>query len=258
MILTVHIDNRVITLAVYDGEKQRVSTSVGTDLCGTSDQYAAVLYAVLGFSGIDTDTLEGAVISSVVPSLTPVLRRAVERLCGHAPLVVGAGIKTGLNLRLDSVGTVGSDFICNAVAALQEFKPPLVVIHLTNATTFAAIDDKGVFIGRSILPGVESSLEHLCKSSAQLPDVSFDTDAALLGKNTADAIRSGILYSSLCLLEGMFNRYQQALGGQAQGIVTGTELAQILCERCAEPLLYRPQLLHDGLRLLYAKNRKNT
>ncbi len=256
MVLTIHIDNREISLGVYEGGNQQASSSIGTDLCGTSDQYAAAMQGVLAFHGIQTAYLDGAALSSVVPALTHTLKKAAQRLCGKTPLVVEAGIKTGLNLRLDNLGTVGSDFICNAAAALKRFQPPFVLIQLAGATTFTAIDASGALIGRSILPGVESSLEHLCKSSAQLPDVSFDPKAMLLGRGTGDAIRSGILYGTISMLEGMLARYRGVLGEQAKAIVTGGSLAKTVCRCWSEEAVYQSHLLHQGLYLLYLKNQK--
>mgnify|MGYP001195757890 CR=1 FL=1 len=254
MILTIHVDNRIITLAGYDGEKQTTFSSVGTDPLATADQLAAAMHTVLFFRGMDMDAIEGAVISSVVPSLTHTLQRAVERLTDGKVLVVGAGMRTGLNLRVDSAGMVGSDFIATAVGALHEFAPPLVIINMVGATTFSAIDQNGVLIGRSILPGVESTLEHLCRSSAQLPLVSFDVHAPVIGRGTVDAIKSGALYGALSMLDGMTERYLGQLGENANVVATGG-IASVLAPLCRYPVHYRPYLLHDGLRILYQKNR---
>ncbi len=254
MVLTVHIDNRILSLAAYDGEKQAVYTSIGTDPLATADQLAAAMHAVLSFRGIDTDAIEGAVISSVVPSLTRTAQCAAGQLAAGKVLVVGAGMRTGLNLRVDSAGTVGSDFIATAIGALHEFAPPLIVINLAGATTFSAIDKDGVLVGRSILPGVESALEHLCQSSAQLPLVSFDAHAPLIGRGTVDAIKSGALYGAISMLDGMTARYIAELGESASVAATG-EIAGVLAPLCSHTVLYRPRLLHDGLRLLYQKNR---
>ena len=254
MILTIHVDNRIITLAGYDGKKQIAATSVGTDPLATADQFAAAMHNVLFFRGMDMDAIEGAVISSVVPSLTHTMKRAVERLTTGKVLVVGAGIRTGLNLRVDSAGMVGSDFIATAVGALQEFAPPMIVINMVGATTFSAIDKNGVLICRTILPGVESALEHLCQSSAQLPLVSFDAHAPVIGRGTVDAVKSGALYGTLSMLDGMIERYLDKLGEHSNVVATGA-IAEVLAPLCRQPIQFRPHLLHDGLRLLYQKNR---
>lgn len=254
LILTIHIDNRTISLGVYAGEKRIVCTAIGTDLTATPDQYAASIHTVLAFLKADTDALEGAVISSVVPALSGILQAAAKQLCSGKVLVIGAGIKTGLNLRLDSAGTVGSDFICNAVAALQVYAPPLVVVHLAGATTLTAIDAQGILIGRAVLPGIESSLAHLCQASAQLPDISFDPRAPLIGRSTADAIKAGAFYGTVSMLEGMLERYVCALGKGCTIVATG-ELVPHFLPVCRPEIVYRPNLLHDGLYLLYQKNR---
>lgn len=251
--LTLHIDNRAISLAVYEGRRALAFTDMGTDPRMTADQYAACIRQLLELRRADTDPLEGAVISSVVPPLTPVLQRAVAQLTSGPVRLVGPGVKTGLDIRLDRAAAVGTDFICCCVAALDEFAPPLVVVSLEGAVTFAAVDQSGALVGRSILPGVEDSLHALRQSAAQLPEVSFDPGARLLGKSTAEGMRSGILYGTACTLEGMCRRYREALGGRAVVVATGS-LAEPLAALCAEPMQLRPRLLHDGLCLLYHKN----
>lgn len=254
MVLTIHIGNKVITLVGYEGSACVVSASLGTDLGATADQYAATIKVQLLFHKTDTDAIEGAVISSVVPALTHTLHKAVRLLTTGRVLTVGAGIKTGLDLRLDNAGAVGSDFICNAVAALDEFKPPMVILYMEGATTFTAIDENGAMRGRAILPGVETSLAHLCESAAMLPDVSFDPRAALIGRSTADAIRAGAFHGAVSMVEGMLARYTHALGSSSSIVATG-EIAHTILPHCRqEEIYYRPQLLHDGMRLLYLKN----
>ena len=254
MILTIHIDNRVITLAAQRSDSIAASARIGADPLCTADQYAACIRQLLSSAGIDTDALQGAVISSVVPKLTPALSQAAMRLThGKKPLFVGAGIKTGLNLRLDSVSTVGSDFICNAVAALSQWEPPLVILNLVNATTFSAIDQNRVLTGRSILPGVQSALEHLCESSAQLPEVSLSPSAPLLGRSTADAIRSGALYGTISMVEGMLARYREALGGGDIPIIATGDAAPWIAKHFPG-IHFCEHLLLDGLRILYFKN----
>lgn len=254
MILTLHIDNRIISLACYEGMHQAAFASIGTESGSTAQEYAVRICQVLRFAGADTDALEGAVISSVVPQLSHTLAQSAQLLCGCAPLRVGAGIRTGLNLRVENAAAVGSDFIATAVAALEEFQPPLIIIHLAGAVTFTAIDEAGVLTGRSILPGIESSLEHLCQASAQLPQVDFVPQPPLIAKGTADAMRSGIFYGSLAAIEGMCLRYQEQLGREAPILITGS-LAETICRYARVPMACREHLLHDGLALIYAKNR---
>lgn len=254
MILTVHVDNSNITLAVQEQEQARIFMSIASDRHATADQFAASMAWVCHLNQVQPDQAQGAILSSVVPMLTPVVLAALHKLLTCEVLVVGPGMKTGLNIRLDHVSTVGADFICNAVGALKEFTPPLVVISMTGATTFMALDEQGCLIGRSILPGVESSLEHLCDTSAQLPSVCFEEDCRLMGKSTAEGIKSGVLYGAVSMVEGMLQRYAQELGGKVTAVATG-EIAQPILKLCRAEILYRPSLLHDGLRHLWNKNR---
>lgn len=253
-VLTLHIDNHDISLGVYAGDALVAWASMEANPRGTVDQYAAALLQLLQLRRVDIDSLEGAVISSVSPRLTPVLHQAAQQLVDGPILLVGAGVKTGLDIRLDRASSVGTDFICNCVAALAEFAPPLVVVSMESTITFAAVDENGTLIGRSILPGIEDSLDALRQNAAQLPQVSFEPEARLLGKGTAESVRSGVLHGTASMLEGMCRRYRQALGGTATLVTTGWA-AQQVAGLCAEPLEYRPRLLHDGLRILYHKNR---
>lgn len=253
MILTVHIDNLTIRLAVSGGEQPAAPASLKADLTATVDEYAVAIQSVLRLRGADLAQVEGAIVSSVVPPLTSVLREALGLLVRGRVLVVGAGIKTGLNIRLDNIGAVGSDFICNAVAALEEFAPPLVVIGMSGATTFSALDREGRLIGRSILPGVEGSLEELCRNSAQLPTVAFAPKCRLMGSATVEAVQSGILHGSAAMVEGMLERYEAELGGEVTAVATG-DIAPPILALCSRTIHFRPNLLQDGLRLLYYKN----
>lgn len=256
MVLTVHIDNRSIGLRLFSKERPLTRASVATDPDATADQLAVTLGAVLRLHSVPAEEVEGVIISSVVPSASAPAKKAFGLLFGKEALMVGAGIKTGLNIRLDNIASVGSDFICNAVGALLEFRPPLVIMNMAGATTFCAIDGAGALVGRSILPGVEASLRSLCETSAQLPEVSFEPDCRLLGKGTADAVRSGILYGTVAMAEGMLERYEKAIGPAAL-VATGDIAGEIL-PLCRKPYAFRPDLLHEGLYALYRKNERDS
>lgn len=256
MTLTVHLDNQLISMVIFDGTDPVAASTLAANPAVTADQYAASMAAVLRLRGDWLPQVTESICSSVVPSLTQPIRDALELLLPGKPLLmVGPGIKTGLNMRLENVPSVGADFVCTAAAALEEFAPPMVVISLTDAaTTFLAIDREGCLVGRSIVPGVEGSLENLCRQAAQLPSVAFQPRCRLLGKGTADAIRSGILYGSAAMIDGMLDRYEEALGGQVTAVATGPLAPEIL-RQCRRQIQVRPLLVHEGLRILCRKNR---
>ena len=256
MTLTVHLDNQLISMVIFDGTDPVAASSLAANPAVTADQYAASMAEVVRLRGASLSHVTEAICSSVVPSLTHTIQAALELLLPGVPLVmVGPGIKTGLNMRLENVPSVGADFVCTAAAALEEFAPPLVVISLTDAaTTFLAIDREGCLVGRSIVPGVEGSLANLCRQAAQLPSVAFQPRCRLLGKGTADAIRSGILYGSAAMIDGMVDRYEEALGGQVTAVATGSLAPEILAQ-CRRSVQIRPLLVHQGLEILCRKNR---
>lgn len=253
MLLTIHIDNRNILLGCYENGKLAATASLGTDLTSTADQYAVLIRQVLSLYQNDTDTFSGAAISSVVPALTHTMVTAAHHLTQGKVLLIGPGIKTGVNLQLESAGTVGSDFICNAAAALDAFHAPLIVLHMANAITFSGINENRVLCARSILPGMLSSLAYLCESSAQLPDISLDLRAKPMGKSTVDAMQSGILYGTVSMVSGMLSHYYDVFSDDAIVVATGKEARNIL-PLCGHNIIYREHLLLDGLRILYEKN----
>lgn len=254
MILTIDIGNSTIAVGGYCGDKLAFLSHLRTDLLKTADEYAILLQSVLELHRHSPREIGGSIIASVVPALAGPVRRAVSMLSGSDSLVVGPGIKTGLNIRIDDPAQLGTDFVCVSVAAIHKYACPLIVFEMDTATTIAAINKNKQFIGGSILPGVKISLDALAQRTAQLTQISLDQPpASVVGKNTADAMRSGVLFGSACMVDGMIARYQQELGERLTVIATGG-LAQPILPLCRHKILYDQHLTLDGLRLLYEKN----
>lgn len=253
MILAVDIGNTNIVLGCIEGENILFEARIATDLLRTSDQYCVELKNMLGLFEVDISRLDGSIVSSVVPPVLNSFKTAIQKLTGRTPLVVGPGIKTGLNIRMDNPSEVGSDLIVAAVAAIAEYGTPLLLVDMGTATTITAVDASGSFIGGCICPGVRISMEALTGRTAQLPGISLDEPQQAIGKNTRDCMRSGIMYGAAAMLDGLLDRMEKELGTPATVVATGG-IARFVIPLCKRKLIYDRMLMLKGLNLLYQRN----
>ena len=200
MILAIDIGNTNIVLGCMEHDRILVEARMATDLLKTSDQYCVELKNLLNLYEVDLQAIEGVIISSVVPPVLNSCKTAVRKLTGKTPMIVGPGIKTGLNIQMENPAQIGSDLIVAAVAALSRFKPPLIIVDMGTATTMTAIDKNGTYVGGCISPGPKLSAESLSTRTAQLPAISLESPKKAIGKNTVDAMRSGVMLGSGWLL----------------------------------------------------------
>jgi type III pantothenate kinase len=256
MILAIDIGNTNIVLGVMEGKEILFEARLSTDPVKTADQYSVELKNILELFQVDLTALEGSIISSVVPPVFNAVKTSVRRITGKVPLVVGPGIKTGLNIRMDNPSSVGSDLIVDAVAALAKYQPPLIIIDMGTATTISVVDEKGSYIGGCICPGVRVSLDALTSHAAQLPGISMERPKKAIGKNTIDCMRSGVLMGNAAMVDGMIDRIEEELGMPATTIITGGTARYVL-PSCRKPIIYEKDLLLMGLGLLYENNRKH-
>lgn len=256
MVFTVDVGNTNIVLGGFDNEDRLLFTSrITTDHNRTADQYAITILDILELYHQKDKQFDGAIISSVVPSLVPVLREAIFKLMGIHSLVVGPGIKTGLNIKLENPAILGADLVCGAVGALMKYKAPLIVFDFGTATTISAIDKSGAFLGGSIIPGVNVSLKALSSSTAMLQDVYTGGSVPVIGMNTPDSMRSGLILGNASMVDGMIARYREILGEEAAVVATGG-LASTVIKHCkTEGIIIDDGLLLDGLYGIYKRNR---
>ena len=212
MILAVDIGNTNIVIGCIDDQKTYFVEQAATDIAKTDLEYAVEFKTVLELYGIDMKEIQGAIISSVVPPLVNVIKRAVAKIVHVKQLVVGPGVKTGLNICMDNPGQVGSDLVVHAVAGIRDYGAPLIVIDLGTATTISVIDEKKNYIGGMIFPGVKVSLESLVKQTSQLPRISLEAPKRTIGKNTIECMKSGIVYGQASCLDGMIDRVVEEIG----------------------------------------------
>lgn len=255
MILTVDIGNSNIVIGGVE-ETIVFEARLRTDATKTSDEYCVDLKMLLDIYGVEPHTIEGAIIASVVPQVLNSFQTAIKKLTGKTSLVVGPGLKTGLNILLENPGQMGADLVVGDVAALREHEPPLIVIDMGTATTISVLDKNGAHIGGCICPGVRISLDALTERTALLPGLQLDQPKRAIGRNTIDAMRSGIMLGAACMLDGMVERMEQELGCKTTVVVTGG-IAKFVVPLCRTPMIYDRDLVLKGLTALYRENRRS-
>ncbi len=255
MLLTLDLGNTNLTAGVFRGEELICEFRISTDRTRTGDQYAAELLSMLRLYDIDPQDIHGAILGSVVPSLDNAFCKAVSRVIGKEPLMVGPGIKSGINIRIDNPAQLGADLLVGGVAAVQKYGAPCIVWDLGTATTVSVVDQDGAFRGGAIMPGVATSLDSLISRASLLPNIRLQAPAHVIGTNSVDSMRSGAVFGTAAMVDGMCDRIADELGVDAKVIVTGGLGAEIAA-CCRRETVYDGQLLLDGLRILYERNTK--
>ena len=255
MILTIDVGNSNIVLGGVEGDDIVLEARLRTDSTKTSDEYCIDLKMILDVYNVSSSQIEGTIIASVVPQVLNSMRTAIQKLTGKVPLVVGPGLKTGLNILLENPGQTGADLVVADVAALREHKPPLIIIDMGTATTMSVLDKNGSHIGGCIIPGVKISMDALTDRTALLPGLQLDQPKKAIGRNTIDAMRSGIMMGTACMLDGMVERMEAELGSKTTVIVTGG-IAKFIVPMCKTPMIYDKDLIIKGLAALYRDNKR--
>ena len=255
MILAVHIGNTNITVGATKGKEILFQARLRTEATKTSDEYAIDLKMLLSIHSVPASEIEGAIIASVVPQVLNPVKAALQKLFGKPILVVGPGIKTGLNIRIDNPAQTGADLVVGCVAALKMQKPPLIVIGMGTATTMMVLDENGAMIGGSISPGIRISMEALTQRAALLPGLQLDKPKRTIGRSTVECMRSGILYGAASMIDGMVERMEEELGTKATVVATG-RIGRFVVPLCKTPIVYDRDLIIKGLAALYLENTK--
>ena len=255
MLLAIDIGNTNIVFGCFDGEEILFRERAATSHRSTDLEYANIMLAALKLHDIDAKEITGAAISSVVPSVTAIMKKAVEKLADVKVMVVGPGIKTGLSILIDNPAQLGSDLVVGAVASMNEYPLPLIVIDLGTATTFSVINEKKDFIGGIIMTGMAVSSDALTNKTAQLPRIAFEAPKKVIGTNTVDSMKSGIMFGTASTIDGMIERIEAELGQRCTVIATGG-LASTVIPLCKRDIILDDDLLLKGLLFIYNKNNK--
>lgn len=255
MILAIDMGNSNIVIGCIDDQKTYFVERLSTDKSKTALEYAVGFKTVLELNSIEAEQIDGAIISSVVPSLTNILSDAVFKIIGKVPMIVGPGVKTGLNIHMDNPKQVGSDLIVDAVAGIAEYGAPLIIIDMGTATTLSVVDSNRNYIGGQILPGLRLSMEALASGAAQLFNVSLEAPKQVIGKNTSDCMKSGIVIGNAACIDGMIDRIEEEVGYKMRVIATGG-LAKVVLPLCKHDIVIDDTLLLKGLKIIYEKNKE--
>ena len=254
MILAIDIGNTNIVVGCIDDEKTYFIERLSTVRTKTELEYAVDLKTVLDIYHIKKTDIEGCIISSVVPQITDIARLAAEKILKKEVMVLGPGVKTGLNIMMDNPGQLGADMVADAVAGLASYPVPFIVIDMGTATTVSVVNDKKQYIGGMILPGVGVSLDALTSRASQLSGISIDAPKHIIGKNTIECMKSGVLSSNAAALDGIVERIEEELGQRTTVIATGG-LAKKIVSHCKREIILDEDLLLKGLRVIYEKNK---
>ena len=255
MILAIDIGNTNIVIGCIDGKECIFVERLSTVRTKTELEDAIDIKKVLDIYHIKKEDLQGGIISSVVPQITTIVKLAVEKILKKEVLVVGAGIKTGLNIRIDNPAQLGSDLVVDSVAGIAEYPVPLLIFDLGTANTVCVIDRNKNYVGGMIYPGVGVSLDSLTAHASQLGGISLEAPEHIIGKNTVECMKSGIIYSSAAAIDGIIDRLEAELGGKVTVVATGGLAAKIV-PYCRRKIILDDNLLLKGLAIIYRKNRK--
>lgn len=254
MLLAIDIGNTNIVLGGINEDKIYFIARLYTERRLSYDQYTIQIKNILDIYNINIKDLDDCIISSVVPPVLDAIKQAVKTLVKKDPIIIGPGIKTGLNILMDNPAQLGSDLVVNSVACLNEFNPPLIIIDMGTATTISVIDKNKNYIGGYIIPGVKISLNALSSMTAQLPHISLDEPKKTIGTNTIDCMKSGIVLGSASMIDGMIDRIEEDLGSKTTVIATGG-IANHIIPFCKKDIIYDDNLLLKGLYIIYVKNK---
>lgn len=253
MLLAIDIGNTNITLGAYNSNYLNFTARLATDTRKTDDQYAVEIKQLLSLYDIETEDIEDCIISSVVPQVGKSISRAVSKLCQIVPLIIGPGVKTGLNIKIDNPAQLGADLVAGAVGAIDAYKMPCVIIDMGTASTISVLDKNGAFLGGIIAAGVRLTLKALTKNTALLSSIPIEAPKSVIGTNTTESMQAGLVLGSASMIDGLLEKITCELGEVPTVVATGG-LSKEVIAHCKTNIIYNENLLLEGLRVIYEKN----
>lgn len=256
MLLAIDIGNSNVVIGCLNEKNETIKQfRMVTDLKKTDDEYASGMKTILQYNNIDCTAFEGAIICSVVPPLTEIFRNAVETITGHHALVVGSGVKTGLNIMIENPASLGSDIVAVSVGAMVDYPLPVIVLDMGTATTITVVDKGNKYLGGAIVPGVALSINALSAGTSLLQKVPIEAPAKCICTTTTASMQSGAVYGNAAMIDGMIDRFEQELGCAASVVATGGISSKII-PYCKREVAYDENLLLRGLGIIYKKNKR--
>ena len=255
MLLAVDIGNTNIKFGIFDEDELVRTLTVSCDKNQTADEYGVELYSLIRLMGVHRTDFDGCIISSVVPVVTARIQTAVLDTLGVEALIVGSGVKTGLNIHIENPAQLGADLVTACVAANAKYPAPCIVISMGTATALCVIDKHRTMLGVSIAPGMMVSLNALTGNAALLYSVSLDAPKSVIGNNTDRSIRSGVVWGTVCMIDGLIDKIEQELGEACTIVATGG-MAKTIIKYCNHDITVQDDLIMQGLKLIYDRNQK--
>jgi len=255
MLLAIDVGNTNIVLGCIKNDEILFVERIATDTSKTELEYASTIMGMFDLYDIKKEDITGSIMSSVVPPINSTLQKTVKKITGLDTMIVGPGVKTELNILMDNPAQVGADLIVVAVAALHLYGAPIIMIDMGTATTVSVLDNKKNYIGGMIIPGVRVSLDSLVNRTSQLPKIGLEAPKKVLGKNTVDCMKSGIMYSQAAAMDGIIDRIYDEMGYESPIVATGG-LAPSIVKLCKHDIMVNDELILVGLNLIYKKNLK--
>lgn len=253
MILAIDIGNTHILLGGFENKKVLFTELLTTHTRSTDLEYAALIETALRVHGLTFESVDGAILSSVVPAVTASIRTAIERFTGVTPLVVGPGVKSGLKIKIDNPAQLGSDLVAAAVGGISKYQVPQINIYMGTATAFSLIDEQKTFVGTSIGVGMRTASEALSDRTSLLPSVAFETPKKVIGTNTIDSVKSGLMYQTAATIDGMIERIEEEYGKPCTVVATGRYASSVV-PLCRHTIHCDASLILEGLIEIYSKN----
>lgn len=254
MVLAIDVGNSDIVMGGYENDMLCFTCRCASDRRKTKDEYALLFKGILELHDIAPSRIKGGIVASVVPSLRTVVQEAMEYLTRTPFLSLAAGRKTGLSIHIDFPNELGSDLVAEAVAALNSYPKPIIVLDLGTATAVLVIDQKGTYLGGMLHPGLRISMDALAASADQLPSITLKAPERLIGRNTEECMQAGAIYGCAAMLDGVISRLEAELGQPATAVATGG-FASLVVPYCNRSIIVNENLLLDGLYIIYKKNR---
>lgn len=255
MILALDVGNSNIVIGCIEDGKIIFDGRLTTNSSKTDMEFAVMLKNILTINNIDTDSFEGAIVSSVVPPMNQALKTAVRLVIGKDPYMVSGS--EGIKVNIDDPTQLGNDLVVGAVTVLNDFKPPIIQIDMGTATTIFAIDRTGTYVGGAIVPGLRISQQALSKATSLLPSISLEAPKSVIGKNTIDAMQSGAILGYASMIDGMIEKIEDELGEKTTVVATGG-LSKCIIENCKHEIIYDKDLLLRGLWIIYQRHKGNS
>lgn len=255
MIAVFDVGNTNIVLGIYKEEELIDYLRIGTDKEKTSDEYTMIIYQFFQYIKLDVDDIEDVIISSVVPNIMYSLEHASRKLFKVEPLIIGPGVKTGMNIKYDNPKQVGADRIVNAVAAYEKYGGPLVIVDFGTATTFCAISEKGEYLGGTIAPGIKISSEALFEKAAKLPRVELEKPGKVICKDTVSSMQAGIIYGYVGLVDHIIEKMKKEINCKKCKVIATGGLSNLIASETDSIDIVDKFISLEGLNIIYRRNR---